>query len=151
MCIGSIVTINCETCGSSTEKSSYLGCATGEHNREGWETRTVSIISRSTYSISSCSSCPDSDGSSDSDSFSLKSVASSSSFDSTAEYDDEVSDTSTPFYSLGKASTLTKLWTDHANNSLETFCNKMGTLIDSDGSGWISSWIFLFETSACLI
>jgi hypothetical protein len=130
MCMGSIVTVQCETCGSSTEKSSYLGCVTSEHAREGWETRTDSIISRSNYFISSCSSCPDSDGSSDSDSISLKSVASSSSFDSTAEYDDEVTDTSTPFYSLGQASTLTETWTDHANISLETFCNKMGTLID---------------------
>jgi hypothetical protein len=128
MCIGSIVTIKCKICGSSTGKSSYLGCATGEHEREGWETRTDSVISRTTYFISSCSSCPDSDTSSDSDN--LKSVVSSSSFDSTAEYDDDDSDTSHPFYSLGKASALTALWTERADNSLETFCNKIGTLID---------------------
>jgi hypothetical protein len=129
MCIGSIVTVSCEICGSSDDKSLYLGCATGEHNREGWKTRTDSIISRSTYFICSCSSCPVSN-SSDSDNLSLKTVASSSSFDSTAEYDDENTDTSTPFYSLGKASTLTELWTNHANTSLEPFSNKMGTLID---------------------
>jgi hypothetical protein len=124
MCIGSIVTVSCEICGSSDDKSLYLGCATGEHNREGWKTRTDSIISRSTYFICSVSN------SSDSDNLSLKTVASSSSFDSTAEYDDENTDTSTPFYSLGKASTLTELWTNHANTSLEPFSNKMGTLID---------------------
>jgi hypothetical protein len=129
MCIDSIVTINCESCSSSTDKSSYLGCATGEHKHEGWEIRTDSIISRSTYTISSCSSCPNS-SSSDSDNLSLKSVLFSSSFDSTAEYDDEVNGNSTPFYSLGQASTLTELWTDHANHSLETFCNIMGTLTD---------------------
>jgi hypothetical protein len=128
MCIGSIVTINCETCGSSTDKPAYLGCATGEHNREGWETRTDSIISRSTYSITSCSSCPDS-SSSDSDNLSQKS-ASSSSLNPTDDYDDEVKDTSTPYYSLGKATILTQLWTNHANTSLEIFSNKMGTLID---------------------
>jgi hypothetical protein len=128
MCIGSIVTISCSTCGSSTDKSAYLGCTTGEHNREGWETRADSIISRSTYFISSYSSCPVS-SSSNSGSFSLKSAAFSSS-DLVNDYDDEVNGTSTPFYSLGQASTLTELWTAHANTSLEPFSNKIGTLID---------------------
>jgi hypothetical protein len=134
MCVGSIVTITCEACGSSTDKSSYLGCATDEHNREGWRTRTDSIISRSTYTIPTCSSCPDS-RSSDSDSFSLESVASSLKLPATDEYDDEeydgeVGENSTPYYSLGQASALTKLWTERAYLSLEGFCSNMGYLID---------------------
>ena len=129
MCVGSIVTITCEACGSSTNKSLYLGCATDEHDRSGWETRTDSIISRSTYLISSCSSCPDSD-SSDSSDFSLKSADSSISLASLDEYDDEVSANPTPYYSLGQASILTDAWTEDAVNSLDSFCNAMGTLID---------------------
>jgi hypothetical protein len=130
MCVGSIVAIKCESCGSTTDKSSYLGCATGDHTREGWETRTDSIISRSTYLIAFCSSCSESDDSSDTDSCSLESAASSSSFDSLAEYDDEASDLSAPYYSLGQASALTELWTDRAVGSLDGFCSTMGTLID---------------------
>jgi hypothetical protein len=130
MCVGSIVTIECESCDSTIEKSSYLGCATGDHIREGWETRTDPIISRSTYLISFCSSCSESDKSSDSDSGSLESASSSSSFDSLAEYDYEVDDEPTPYYSLGQASTLTELWTERAVDSLDDFCSKMGSLID---------------------
>lgn len=135
MCVGSIVTINCKACGSSIDKPSYLGCATNEHDCEGWTTRTDSIISRSTYPIPSCSSCPDFDVSSDSGSFSLKSVASSLELSSRDEYDDEEfedesSESSTPYYSLGQASALTELWTERATNSLEGFCSNMGSLID---------------------
>jgi hypothetical protein len=131
MCVGSIVTIECESCGSTTEKSSYLGCATGDHTREGWETRTDSIISRSTYPIAFCSSCSESDDSSDSDSCSFESASSSSSsFDSLAEYEDEVDGESTPYYSLGQASALTELWTECAVDSLDNFCSTMGSLID---------------------
>jgi hypothetical protein len=131
MCVGSIVTINCEACDSSIDKSLYLGCATDEHDREGRTARTDSIISRSTYSIPSCSSCPDSD----SDSFSLESVASSPELSATNEYDDEeydneVSGLSAPYYSLGQASALTKLWTEDAVDSLDSFSKTMGSIID---------------------
>ena len=129
MCVGSIVTIICEACGSSTNKYSCLGCATDEHERSGWETRADSIISRSTYLITSCSSCPSSD-SSDSSDFSLKSADSSTSLASLDEYDDEVSGNSTPYYSLGQASLLTEVWTENAVDSLDSFCNSMGSLID---------------------
>jgi len=129
MCVGSIVTIICETCGSSTNKSSCLGCATDEHERSGWETRADSIISRSTHLNSSCSYCPSSD-SSDSSDFSLKSADSSTSLVSLDEYDDEVSQNPIPYYSLGQASLLTEDWTENAVNSLNSFCNAMGTLID---------------------
>lgn len=130
MCVGSIVTIECESCGSTIEKSSYLGCATGDHTREGWKTRTDPIISRSTYLIAFCSSCSESDDSSNSDSCSFESASSSSSFDSLAEYDYEVDDDSSPYYSLGQASTLTELWTERAVDSLDEFCSTMGSLID---------------------
>lgn len=134
MCVGSIVTINCKVCGSSTNKSLYLGCATDEHDREGWTARTDSIISRSTYNIPSCSSCPDSEIS-DSDSLSLKSVICSLKLSPTDEYDDEeyednASGTSTPYYSLGHASALTELWTEDANHSLDAFSHTMDSLID---------------------
>jgi hypothetical protein len=131
MCVGSIVTIECESCGSTTEKSSYLGCATGDHTREGWKPRTDSIISRSAYLIAFCSSCSESDDSSDCDSCSLESASSSSSsFDSMAEYGDEVDDVSTLYYSLGQASALTELWTERAVDSLDNFCSMVGSLID---------------------
>jgi hypothetical protein len=134
MCVGSIVTINCEACGSSTDKSLYLGCATDEHDREGWTTRTDSIISRSTYTITSCSSCPDPD-SSESDSFSLGSTTSSPKLsptdgDDDEEYENKAGGTSTPYYSLGQASALTKLWTERATDSLDSFSKTMGSLID---------------------
>jgi len=129
MCVGSIVIVNCETCGSSTDKSLYLGCATDEHDRPGWETRTDSIVSRSTYLITSCSACPSSD-SSDSSDFSLKSADSSTSLASLDEYYDEVSQNPTPYYSLGQASLFTEAWTENAVNSLDSFCNDMGSLID---------------------
>ncbi|KAH0286080.1 hypothetical protein M436DRAFT_78151 [Aureobasidium namibiae CBS 147.97] len=129
MCVGSIVTIRCEACGSSTDKSSYLGCATGEHDRSGWETRTDSIISRSTHLMPSCSSCPSSD-SSDSSDFSLKSASSSSSLASLDEYEDEVSQNTIPYYSLGQASLLTEVWSENAFSSLNSFYDSMGSLID---------------------
>ena len=47
-----------------------------------------------------------------------------------AEYDDEVTRISTPYYSLGQASALTETWTERAVDSLESFCNTMGSLID---------------------
>lgn len=129
MCVGSIVIVKRETFGSSTDKSLYLGCATDEHVRSGWETRADSIVSRSTYLISSCSSCPSSD-SSDSSDFLLKSAESSTSITSLDEYDDEVSGNPTPYYSLGQASLLTEAWTENAVNSLDSFCDAMGTLVD---------------------
>ena len=129
MCVGSLVTVICEACGSSTDESLYLGCATDEHERSGWETRADSIISRSTYLISSCYSCLNSD-SSDSSDFSLKSADSSTSLTSLDEYDDEVSENPTPYYSLGQTSLLTEAWTENATNSLDSFCDSMGTLID---------------------
>lgn len=124
MCVGSIVTIECSACGSALDKSSYLGCATYEHAREGWEDRADSIISRSTYYISSCEECSDFDMSSDSDADSRRSV------DSMAEFDYEVDDASTPNYSLGKSSILTEAWSERAASSLESFSGTMSTLID---------------------
>lgn len=100
MCIGSIVTVQCKTCGTSFDKYSYLGCATYEHAREGWKDRSDSIISKSTYSITSCDECSDFGRSSDSDAMSLESV------DSMAEFDYETDDASAPYYSLGKSSAL---------------------------------------------
>jgi len=129
MCVGSIVIVNCQSCGSSTNKSLYLGCAADGHDRSGWETRADSIISRSTNLITSCFSCPSSK-SSDSSDFSLKSADSSTSLTSQDEYDDEVSENSTPYYSLGQASLLAEVWTENAVNSLDSFCDAMGTLID---------------------
>ncbi|KAG9697828.1 hypothetical protein KCU95_g3329, partial [Aureobasidium melanogenum] len=123
MCIGSIVTVECKACGSTFDKSSYLGCATYEHAREGWEDRTDSIISRTTYNISSCDECSDFDSSVDSDSASLRSIS------SLAEFDYEV-DPSAPYYSLGKCSALTAAWSDRAASSLESFSDTMSTLID---------------------
>lgn len=120
MCIGSIVTIGCRACGSTFDKSSNLGCATYEHAREGWEDRTDTIISRSTYSVSSCDECSDFD-TSDSDAVSLKS------FD---EFDYEDDDASTPYYSLGKCSALTELWSERAASSLKSFSDTMSALID---------------------
>lgn len=130
MCVGSIVTIQCENCGSSTDNPSYLGCATNEHERSGWEVRADSIISRSNYPISSCSSCLDSNTTSDSSSFSLESADPSVSPTSLVEYDEEVSENPTPYYSLGQASLLTEDWTERAVNSLDSFCNTMNSLID---------------------
>lgn len=130
MCVGSIVTIQCESCGSSTDKPSYLGCCANEHERSGWETRADSIISRSIYLIPSCSFCPDSNTTSDSSSFSLQSAASSTSLTSLDEFDDEVSDHPTPYYSLGQTSLPTADWTERAVNSLESFCNSLSCLID---------------------
>ncbi|KAH0033699.1 hypothetical protein KCU78_g2409, partial [Aureobasidium melanogenum] len=124
MCIGSIVTIECKACGSTFDKSSYLGCATYEHAREGWEDRSDSIISRSTWSISSCDECSDFDSSIDSDSASLKSV------DTMAEFDYEVGDAAAPYYFLGESSALTAAWSERAASSLESFSDTMSTLID---------------------
>ncbi|KAG9945917.1 hypothetical protein KCU85_g6869, partial [Aureobasidium melanogenum] len=123
MCIGSIVTVECKSCGSTFDESSYLGCATYEHAREGWEDRTDSIISRSTHNISSCEGCSDFDNSVDSDSASLESVS------SLAEFDYEV-DPSTSYYSLGKSSALTATWSERAASSLESFSDTMSILID---------------------
>lgn len=124
MCIGSIVTVECKACGFTFDKSSYLGCATYGHAREGWEDRTNSIISRSTFSISSCDQSSDFDTSFDSDAISLKSV------DTMAEFDYEVDDDSTPYYSLGESSALTEAWSERAAFSLASFSDTMGTLID---------------------
>lgn len=122
MCIGSIVTVECKSCGSTFDKSSYLGCATYEHAREGWEDRTDSIISRSVFSISTCDECSDFDSSIGSDSASLRSV-------SLAEFDYEV-DPSASYYSLGKSSAFSGAWSDRAASSLESFSNTMSILID---------------------
>ncbi|CAD0094228.1 unnamed protein product [Aureobasidium vineae] len=130
MCVGSIVTIECNNCGSSFDNSSYLGCATYEHSREGWETRTDSIISRPTYSIPICDECSDFDCSFDSDNFSLRSLDSVSSVDSMAEYDTEVSAPFASYYSLGRSSALTVVWSERAVDSLENFTGAMGALID---------------------
>ncbi|KAG9662311.1 hypothetical protein KCU64_g2043, partial [Aureobasidium melanogenum] len=124
MCIGSIVTVECKSCGSTFDKSSYLGCATHEHDREGWEDRSDSIISRSTWSISSCDDCSDFDSSIDSDSASIES------YNSLAEFNYEVNDASAPYYSLGKSSALSGAWSERAASSLESFSDTMGTLID---------------------
>ncbi|KAG9671463.1 hypothetical protein KCU99_g4822, partial [Aureobasidium melanogenum] len=124
MCIGSIVTVQCEACGSTFDKSLYLGCATYEHAREGWEDRTDSIISISAYSIPSCDECSDFDTSSDPDAISIQSV------DSTAEFDYEGDEVPAPYYSLGESSALSGAWSEDAASSLESFADTMSTLID---------------------
>ncbi|KAG9605392.1 hypothetical protein KCU77_g766, partial [Aureobasidium melanogenum] len=125
MCIGSIVNIECKACGSTFDKSSYLGCATYEHAREGWEDRSDSIISRSTFSISSCDECSDFDTASISGAISIRSI------DSIAEFDYEGDEVSAPYYySLGKSSALTGAWSERAASSLESFSDTMSTLID---------------------
>ncbi|KAG9568905.1 hypothetical protein KCU71_g2679, partial [Aureobasidium melanogenum] len=124
MCIGSTVNVECKACGSTFDKSSYLGCATYEHAREGWEDRSDSIISRSTFSISSCDECSDFDTASNTDAMSLKSV------DTMAEFGYEVDDAAASYYSLGKSSILTAAWSERAGSSLESFSDTMSTLID---------------------
>ncbi|KAH0344075.1 hypothetical protein KCU83_g8487, partial [Aureobasidium melanogenum] len=124
MCIGSMVSVECKSCGSTFNKSSCLGCATYEHAREGWEDRSDSIISRFTFSISSCDECSDFDTSSDSDAISIRSI------DSIAEFDYEGDEVSAPYYSLGKSSAFTGAWSERAASSLESFSDTMSTLID---------------------
>ncbi|CAD0090206.1 unnamed protein product [Aureobasidium mustum] len=97
---------------------------TGSWSGEGWKDRIDSIISRSTFLISSCDRCSDFDDSSDSDAISLKSV------DSMAEFDYEDDDASSPYYSLGESSALTEAWSERAAFSLASFSETMGTLID---------------------
>ena len=115
MCIGSIVTVACKSCRSTFDKVSYLGCATYEHAREGWEDRTDSIISRSVFSISTCDECSDFDSSIGSDSASLRSV-------SLAEFDYEV-DPSASYYSLGKSSALSRMILAEFQSPLELLQN----------------------------
>ncbi|KAK6001273.1 hypothetical protein QM012_002604 [Aureobasidium pullulans] len=124
MCIGSITTVECAACGSIFDMSSYLGCATYEHAREGWKDRADSTISKSIYTISSCEECSEPTTSYDSDAASVKSI------DTMAEDDYESNDVCAPYYSLGKSSALAAAWSERAASSLESFSDTMSTLID---------------------